>query len=281
MTQMTIPQKARLDGQVAVITGAGRGIGQAAAERLALAGATTVLVARSLEQIRHGVEVIRSRGGRADCLECDVSQWEQVRWMAEQTVSRVGRPHIVVANAGVIDPVGDAWTLDPKNWANNLAVNLTGAFHMVRAFMPAMIEAGRGVFIFTSSGAATHPVPGWSAYCAAKAGMDLFAKTLAEEIRRTNAGIRIHILYPGIVDTAMQQRIRDISEDRFPLVGDFRTYYRHGLLRPPSEPAALIWWLATPFAVDYHGRVASLDDPAVRQRLASDLDLPLFKPREG
>ncbi len=279
MREVNIPKEARLDGRVAVLSGAGRGIGRAAAIRLAQAGARTVLLARTPSQIQQARDEMRAHGWHADAFSCDVSRWQDVRRTAEEVLDLVGPPHVVVANAGVIDPVGDTWTLDPEAWAHNLAVNLTGAFHMVRAFLPAMMDAGRGVFIFTSSGAATHAVAGWSAYCAAKAGLDLFAKTLAEETQRTHPDLRIHLLYPGIVDTAMQERIRHIPPDRFVEVERFRAYKREGLLRSPEEPATLIWWLATPFAKDYHGRVASLDDPTVRQRLAQDLGLPLFRAR--
>jgi len=279
MPQESKEKKARLDGQLAVISGAGRGIGRAAAEKLARAGARVVLAARSQESVHEAAEAIRAQGARAVPFVVDVSQWEDVRRMAESVHRDFGTPHVVVGNAGVIEPVGPAWTVDPKDWAYNLAVNVTGAFHLVRAFGPSMVKAGRGVFIFTSSGAAKHPVAGWSAYCAAKAGLDLFAETLAEEFRAVALGIRVHVLYPGVVDTVMQQKIRETPQERFPRVEDFRAYHAQGILRPVHEPAALIWWLATPFAADYHGRVASLDDPAVRRRLAADLGLPLFASR--
>ncbi|WP_448383884.1 SDR family NAD(P)-dependent oxidoreductase [Desulfosoma sp.] len=279
MPQKTMENKARLDGQLAVISGAGRGIGRAAAEQLARVGARVALAARSEKALHEAAEAIRAQGGRAEPFVVDVSQWEDVRRMAESVRHAHGAPHIVVGNAGVIEPVGPAWTLDPKDWAYNLAVNVTGAFHLVRAFGPSMVEAGRGVFIFTSSGAAKHPVAGWSAYCAAKAGLDLFAETLAEELRTVAPSLRVHVLYPGVVDTAMQQKIRETPPERFPRVKEFQAYHAHGVLRPAHEPAALIWWLATPFAADYHGRVASLDDPAVRRPLAADLGLPLFASR--
>lgn len=275
----TMNQKARLDGQLAVISGAGRGIGRAAAEQLARVGARVVLVARSQKPVREAAEAIGAQGGLAEPFVGDVSRWEDVERLGESVRRTFGTPHVVVANAGVIEPVGPTWTVDPKEWAYNLNVNLTGAFHLVRAFGPAMVEAGRGVFLFTSSGAATHPVAGWSAYCAAKAGLDLFAQTLAEELRAVVPSIRVHVLYPGVVDTAMQGKIRETPPERFPRVEDFRAYHARGVLRPVWEPAALIWWLATPFAADYRGRVASLDDPEVRRRLAADLGIPLFSPR--
>lgn len=279
MQRDTIPQKARLDDQVAVISGAGRGIGRAAAERLSRAGAQVVLTSRSAHQVADAAKAMAAQGARAYAFAADVSRWADVCRLAEFVLETLGTPRIVVANAGVIEPVGMTWTLDPQAWADNVAVNLHGAFHMVRAFLPAMMETGRGVLIFTSSGAATHPVAGWSAYCAAKAGVDLFAKTLAEELEAARSEIRVHVLYPGVVDTAMQQKIREMPPERLPGAEAFRAYHAHGVLRPPEEPAALIWWLATPFAGDYHGRVASLDDPVVRRRLAADLGLPEFPSR--
>ncbi|WP_170161483.1 SDR family NAD(P)-dependent oxidoreductase [Desulfosoma caldarium] len=127
----------------------------------------------------------------------------------------------------------------------------------------------------TSSGAATHPVAGWSVYGAAKDGLELFGKTLAEESREACFNLRVHLLYASIVDTAVHEWIRHMT---FSAVEEFRGYERSGLLRPLEEPAALIWWLATSFARDTLDRVAAVDDGNVRRRLASNLGLPLFRP---
>jgi NAD(P)-dependent dehydrogenase (short-subunit alcohol dehydrogenase family) len=132
-----------------------------------------------------------------------------------------------------------------------------------------------------SSGAAAHPAPGWSGYAAAKAGLDHFVRTLAAELDEAGVGVRVHALYPGVVDTSMQQRIRELPEDQFGRVERYRGYYRRGQLRPPEQPAALIWWLATPMAAGWHGRVSNLDDPAIRERIAADLDVPVFAGRDG
>ncbi|MBS3783757.1 MAG: SDR family NAD(P)-dependent oxidoreductase, partial [Anaerolineae bacterium] len=177
-----IPERARLDGQVAVVTGGGRGIGRAAAIRLAEAGAGVMVSARTESEIVETAKAIVADGGAAEACPADVSDWEAMLRLARETEQAFGTPDIVVVNAGVIEPVDDTWEVPPRAWAKNLKVNLTGAFYTVRAFLPLMVDHGAGVLIFTSSGAATHPVPGWSAYCAAKAGLDHFVRNLAAEL---------------------------------------------------------------------------------------------------
>jgi len=141
------------------------------------------------------------------------------------------------------------------------------------------VSQRKGVLIFVSSGAATHPVPGWSAYCAAKAGLDHFARNLASEIDGRGLPIRVFTLYPGIVATAMQERIRGLSQNQFDSVDRFRAYHADGWLRPPEEPGTLVWWLATPMAADLHGQAVSMDDVSIRSRLAAGLGIQTFKDR--
>jgi NAD(P)-dependent dehydrogenase (short-subunit alcohol dehydrogenase family) len=271
--------EARLDGKVAVVTGGGRGIGRAAAMVLARAGAAVVVAARTAHEIEETAETIRQDGGQALAVSADVSDWSVVQRLAEETRRAFGPADVVIANAGIIDPVGDTWEVEPEDWARNLNVNLTGAFYTTRAFLPAMVERRSGILIFVSSGAATHPVPGWSAYCAAKAGLDHLVRNLAAEVDQRGLPVRVHALYPGIVDTAMQERVRGMSKDQFSQADRFRAYYTDGWLRPPEGPGTLIWWLATPMAADLHGQVASMDDAAIRNRMAADLGVPLFAAR--
>ncbi len=279
MAKDSVPTRARLDDQVAVVTGGGRGIGRAAAIRLADAGARVMVTARTESQIEETAEEIEAAGGTAGAFPADVSDWDAVRRLARETEDTLGAADIVVANAGVIEPVGDTWEVEPEAWAKNLAVNLTGVFYTVRAFLPAMVDRGAGVLVFTSSGAATHPVAGWSAYCAAKAGLDHFVRNLAAELDERELPIRAHTFYPGVVDTSMQREIRHTSKDVFSGVDKYQRYHQEGVLRPPEEPAALIWWLVTPMAAEFHGRPVSIDDPQIRRRLAEDLGVPRFSGR--
>ncbi len=273
-----MPTGSDLQGKVAVVTGGGRGIGRATALTLAEAGAAVVVAARTRTQIEETAALIREAGGRAIAVPTDVSDWSAVARLAEETTRAFGPADIVVANAAVLHPVGPTWEVPPDLWAKNVEINLIGAFYTARAFLPAMLEQ-EGVLIFVSSGAATHPVPTWSAYCASKAGLDHFARNLTEELAMAGSAVRLYVVYPGIVETAMQAEIRRLSPDQFPLVEKFRAYHTSGWLRPPQEPALLIRWLATPMAADWHGRILSIDDEAVRRRVARDLGLPPFKGR--
>jgi benzil reductase ((S)-benzoin forming) len=129
------------------------------------------------------------------------------------------------------------------------------------------------VLIFTSSGAASHPVVNWSAYCAAKAGLAHFVRNLLAEFDEFGVAVRAYTVIPGVVDTEMQRTIRRKSDEAFPGVERYRRYHERGVLRPPEEPAALIWWLATPMAAGLGGHAANLDDPQMRRRMAEDLGI--------
>ena len=133
-----------------------------------------------------------------------------------------------------------------------------------------MVKRGKGVLIFTSSGAAIRPAAGWSAYCTAKAGLDHSVRTLVAEIDQQRLSVGAYSVYPRVVDSAMQEQIRGKVNDEFGRVDQVHAYHRRGVLRPPEEPAAIIWWLATPMAVAYDGQSVSFDDRDIRRHLADD-----------
>lgn len=280
MEHYGVPPGARLDGQVAVVTGAGRGIGRATALILARAGAAVVASARTASEIEETVSIIRQRGGRALAIPADICDWNAMLRLRETVKQALGSVDVIVSNAAVFNSAGEAgdlWTANPDGWAQSVGINLVGQFHTVRAFLPDMVERNQGVVIFVSSAAAVIPVPGWSSYCSAKAGLNHLASVLAAEVNQKNLAIRVHCAYPSIVQTDMQERLRALSPEQFAWVEQFRQYHNKGILRSPEEPATLIWWLATPLGAAWHGKLADLDDAAVRRQIAVDLGTPMFK----
>lgn len=268
-----------LEGRVAVIAGGGRGVGREAAIFLARAGAMVAIIARTESEIAETSERIRREGGRAYTFTADISDWSAIHKIGRQIETTLGAADIVIVNASVIEPIGDAWEVSPEAWARNVNVNLTGAYFAARAFLPLMVERNKGILIFVSSGAATHTAPGWGAYAAAKAGLEHFAHDLAAELSQREVQIRVHILYPGVVDTTMQEKIRRTTAETFPLVEKYRGYHEKGWLRPPEEPALALLWLAGPWALDLHDQAVSVDDAGIRRRLADNLGISMFKGR--
>ncbi len=247
----------KLAGKVAVITGASRGIGRATAFEMAQSGAATILTARTAEACGPVAESIRSEGGKAEAIACDVSQYADVERLIDSALERYGQLDILVNNAGVIEPISLLETCDPDSWARNIIVNLVGVFHGCRAALPRFRQAGRGVIINLSSGAAHRPLEGWSAYCAAKAGTAML--TAAVALEAGDGGIRVYGFQPGVVDTSMQETIRGSG------INEISGLDREQLA-DPSEPARVIAWLCTDDAADLAGSELSISDQELRRR---------------
>lgn len=266
-----------LADKVAVVCGASGGIGRETALVLARAGATVVAAARSEVGCESVAAKIRAEGGKGYAVAADVSDWVQMQRLAEEAAMLSGGPaDILVVTAGTISPVGRSWEVAPGAWRENTQVNLLGSFHAVRAFLPAMVARGSGTIVLVSSVAVKVATPGWSAYGACKAGVDFLGKVVQGELDLEGIPVRVHVAYPGVVDTPMQAAIRGFTEQEFPAVGAFRRLHEKGRLRPVEQPAQLILWLTTPMAADLKGHVADLDDPALRDRVAADLGIEPF-----
>jgi len=246
-----------LDGKVIIVTGASRGIGAASAASLAKAGATVVLAARDATLTS---QVAQSIGPSASARACDVSDYTAVEALVADTRSRFGRLDALINNAGVIEPIASIADSDPAAWARAIEINLTGAYHAVRAVLPGMLAAGGGTIVNVSSGAAIRPLEGWSAYCSGKAGLHMLTRAIALET--ADKGIRVFGFQPGTTDTDMQVLIRASGINPVSRIP-------RGNLTPVALPAAAIAYLCTPAADDLNGQEFSLNDPTFRARLES------------
>lgn len=258
-----------LENQVAIITGAGRGIGRAIAHTLAQAGAAVVLAARSSDEINSVADEIKHQGGKALAIPVDVSDVAQVDYLLVLTLRAFGKVDILVNNAALIQPFGKVWETSPIAWQRSIAVNLIGPYLCARAVLPQMLERGSGRIINISSGVATMDLIGTSAYNASKAALERFSGTLAAEV--ADRGIVVTTLRPGHVDTSMQAEIRRTPAHLFPQVAEWEALYEQGQLRLPSEPARAVLWLASHFADDRNGQLFSIGDVEFQHRLALDL----------
>jgi 3-oxoacyl-[acyl-carrier protein] reductase len=192
---------ASLAGQVAVITGAGRGIGAAIAAKLARLGASAVLCGRTRGPIESTASAISKAGGRAEALECDVTDPHSVEAVAAHVNKTLGRLDILVNNAGVGGFGGPLHQLPPESWDQVLNTNLRGVYYCIRAFAPMMIRARTGHIINISSLAGKNALPNGAAYAASKWGLNGLSYSVAEELRTYN--IRVSVICPGSVDTEL------------------------------------------------------------------------------
>ena len=190
--------------RVAIVTGAGRGIGRAMAEMLARQGAVAVLASRTRSELAAVAEAIRNADGQALAVPTDVTQDAHVGALVDQTVGQFGRVDILVTAAGVaaFGPVAGA---KPEDWDPMLAVNLRAVMVCCRAVLPPMIRRRSGTIVNVASVAASRPIAGAAAYAATKAGVVAWSRVLAEELRTD--GVRVGVVSPGAVDTPLWDAI--------------------------------------------------------------------------
>lgn len=250
-----------LRGRLALVTGGGRGIGAAIALALAEAGCDVAVLARSAGQVERVADGVRDRGRRGYPLVGDVTDQA-----ALDAAAALGPVDVLVAAAGVIDPLGPTLELTAAQWSQSFEVNVTGVFRAVRTVVPGMVRRGWGRVVTISSGAASPPgMPSASAYSAGKAAVELLTVHLAGELG--GSGVTANAVRPGVVDTSMQETMRAAPRDR---VGDafwtrFHGLHERGELLPPEVPAAFVARLA---ATELTGEVLDVRDEAAHARLA-------------
>src|SRR5438105_2771932 len=252
-----------LSGQVAMVTGASRGIGLAIANALAAAGAGVALVARSQDALDAAADNIRAGGGRAVALAADVSDQRAVDWMVEETKRQLGPIDILVNNAATARSIGPLWEVDPEVWWDEISTNLKGPFLCARAVLPGMVERRRGriINVVSTLGIRTEPDsdenPFASAYTVSKAALMILTDCLATMTRAH--GVQVFGLRPGFVRTAML-----VEGAASPAGRQWLPELQEGLDVgegvPPERAARMVTFLASGEADMFSGRVMSIRD---------------------
>lgn len=228
----------KLDGKVALITGAGSGIGRATALLFVKEGAKVVVVDYVPEGGEETVRMVREAGGEAIFIEADVSKAADVERMIKTTVDKYGRIDILYNNAGIMGAYTFTADTPEKNWDTILNINLKGVFLGSKYVIPVMLNQGGGVIINTASTAGMIGLPGLPAYCASKAGVVQLTKTIALEYADQN--IRVNCICPGGILTPMTQ-LPDPAEAQPP----FRQSQPMRRFGGPEEVAQAALYLAS------------------------------------
>lgn len=244
-----------MTSKTVMITGASRGIGAASARVFAASGWRVALLARSAPEISALADQI---GADALALPCDVTDPVAVQAAVQTVVARWGRLDALINNAGMIDPIARIEHADPSAWGTAVDVNLKGVFYGMRAAIPVMKRAGSGTIITVSSGAASNPYEGWSAYCAAKAGAAML--TQAAHLEEGKNGLRIMGLSPGTVATDMQVRIKSSGINPVSALDP-------AVHIPAEWPAKCLLWLCGPGGDAWLGQEVRLRDEAIRRAI--------------
>ena len=242
--------RVELTGQVALVTGASRGIGRAIAVGLAACGATVAGVARSLDGLQGTLQAIRDSGGTAEGFAVDVSKSEEVQRVVEEVETKFGRIHILVNNAGITRD-GLVLRMEDSAWDDVIDTNLKGTFLFCRAVGACMIRARYGRIINISSVSGLMGNPGQANYSASKAGVIGFSKTVARELASRN--ITVNVVAPGFITTDMT----DVLPDKVKTEVKERVPLRR--LGTPEDIADLVRYLASPGASYLTGQVIAVD----------------------
>ena len=192
----------RLDGRIALITGASRGIGAALARGFAAAGAHVVMTARTVGGLEEADDEIRAAGGTATLVEMDLCDSDAINRLGASLHERWGRLDILVANAGVLGALTPVHQYDSELWDEVMTVNLTANQRLICSLDPLLRASDAGRAIFVSSGAARSCRPYWGAYAVTKAALDAMVRVYAAENARTR--LRINIVNPGATRTGMR-----------------------------------------------------------------------------
>jgi 3-oxoacyl-[acyl-carrier protein] reductase len=250
-----------LGGQVALVTGGGRGLGRAYAQALAQAGMAVAVTARTESELQEAVQQIEQSGGRALAVPADVTDPQAVAQMVATVERQLGPVDLLVNNAGRALAFALVVEIEEDEWWREIEVNLRGPFLCARAVLPAMIARRRGRIINVASHGGLLVVERASAYCVSKAALLRLSQFLDVETREH--GITVFAIHPGTVHTPMNEysRTAEIVRRRAPLIQQrYQKFYEEGTFHPVEQSVALILFLASGKADALSGRFISVDD---------------------
>ncbi len=249
--------------RVAVVTGAGRGLGRAVATALAQRGHPVVGVSRDPAQLAETADAIRAAGGRMVSRAADVADPDAVEALADFVHEQLGPPSILVNAAGVFGPIAMIRDTDPRAWVQTVMIDGIAPYLTTRQFVGGMIDAGWGRIVNVTSAASLHPPgPLNSAYGTAKVALNQLTRHLAAEIEGT--GVTANVIHPGDVKTDMWQDIHD----RVMVMGPEADAYKQWAAwvaetggDPPHKAVDLVLRLTSDEGADVNGRFCWVDDP--------------------
>lgn len=249
--------------RVAVVTGAGRGLGQQVALALARRGHPVAGIARDAAQLARTADLINAAGGRMVAHSTDVADPRAVAAMADFVRDQLGPPGILVNAAGMFGPIALVHETDPDAWVRTIMVDGVAPYLTTRAFLGDMLGAGWGRIVNVTSAASLHP-PGAlnSAYATAKVALNQLTRHVAAEVAGT--GVTANVIHPGDVKTDMWRDIRDRVADMGPEAEPYRqwaAWVEETGGDPPDKAVALILRLTSDAGADVNGRFCWVDDP--------------------
>ncbi len=203
-----------LTGHVALVTGAGRGIGRAIAEHLAGQGMKVLLCARSAEELGEVAKTITDAGGEAAIALTDMLDFPDVQQAVDLALDRWDRLDLLVNNAGSLAAIGPLWQTDPREWQQDLTVNVLGVYHGCRAAIPAMIARGGGRVVNLVGGGVHTPFPHASAYAASKTAVMRLTENLQYELAEAGEPIHAFAMTPGLIRTRMTAQFVETERGR-------------------------------------------------------------------
>lgn len=258
MTTTTTTLQADLSGQVALVTGGGRGIGRVFAQTLAAAGAAVAVLARSPDQIADTVRHIDGMGGRALGCAADVTDKQAVMLAVERIQEHLGPVEVLVNNAGVWGPLAPLWEVDPQHWWQTLEINVLGSLLCTQAVLPAMIARGRGRIINIASHAGIFRWPQASAYAVSKAALIKLSENLAAETKQQ--GVAVFAFHPGIVTIGLTDAALAMDAPAGSPAAWIQQEVAAGRVLPPEPGAAALVYLASGQADTLSGRYLTVHD---------------------